>query len=145
MDKNSNQNKGNIPSKPNALKKVAAKAKFLFQKIDTTKISCMKVKFLEWFKPFSARLAKGIVIGLVIGIIFNVIDHSFWPDLSERMPVLFEFFNGFITFIEFIYKVTFSYLPSLFNGNFFEVAQSVNEEFFEMLKGFWSWMSSITF
>ena len=119
-----------------------AKAKFTLKKlIPLTKPKLPKIKIPRWIK----RLARGIVTGFIIGLALNVIDNYFWPDLSETIPTIFRFFNGFITFMEFIYKVAFGFIGSIFNGNFIEFNKSVWAEFGEMLGAFWNWISSISF
>lgn len=123
-----------------------SKAKFTLKKlIAPEKKQKMKITILAWIKRLPKRLIRGIVVGFIIGIVFNVIDNYFWPDLSEAIPTIFGFFNGFITFMEFIYKVAFGFIGSLFNGNFIEFNKSVWAEFGEMLGAFWNWISSISF
>lgn len=119
-----------------------AKAKFTLKKlIPLTKPKLPKIKIPKWIK----RLARGIVTGFTIGLALNVIDNYFWPDLSEAIPTIFGFFNGFVTFMEFVYKAFFGGLASIFNGNFLEFNKSVWAEFGEMLVALWNWMSSISF
>ncbi len=119
-----------------------AKAKFTIKKlIPIAKPKMPKIKIPKWIK----RLARGIVTGFIIGLALNVIDNYFWPDLSETIPTIFGFFNGFVTFTEFIYKVAFGVIASIFNGNFIEFNKSVWTEFGEMLRALWNWMSSISF
>lgn len=123
-----------------------AKAKFTFKKlIAPAKKQKMKIAIIAWFKLLPLRLIKGVVAGFIIGLIFNVIDNYFWSDLSEAIPTIFGFFNGFVTFMEFIYKVAFGFIASIFNGNFLEFNKSVWAEFVEMLVALWNWMSSISF
>lgn len=129
-----------------AAPKKDAKAKFAIKKlVSPEKMKKMKVAVLAWFKRLPKRLIKGLVTGFIIGIAFNVIDNYFWPDLSEAIPTIFGFFNGFVTIMEFMYKVAFGFIASIFNGNFSEFNNSVWAEFGEMLVAFWKWISSISF
>ena len=123
-----------------------AKAKFTLKKlVAPEKMKKMKVTIIARLKRLPKRLIKGIVTGFIIGIAFNVIDNYFWPDLSEAIPTIFGFFNGFVTIMEFMYKVAFGFIASIFNGNFSEFNNSVWAEFGEMLVAFWKWISSISF
>lgn len=132
-------------STPTATKK-DAKAKFTLKKlINPEKSKKMKIRFVSWLKKLPKRLIKGIVTGFVIGLAFNVIDNYFWPDLDTTIPTIFGFFNGFVTFMEFIYKVAFGSIASIFNGNFLEFNKSVWAEFGKLLGDLWNWMSSIRF
>lgn len=120
------------------------KAKFTLpiKKLPTIrKPNLPKIVIPKWIK----RLARGIVTGFIIGLALNIIDNYFWPDLSETIPTIFGFFNGFVTLTEWAYKVTFGGFASIFNGNFIEFNQSAEVEFIEMFKALWNWMSSIRF
>ena len=134
--------------KPNRIHKImsTAKAKLASQKV-ITKENMKKIgtAILDWLEELPRRLSHGILRGLIIAIILNVITSYFWPELPETIPTIYEFFNGFLTVGEFLYKTALGGIAAIFNGTFFEFGDTVMVEIGEMWNAFCTWISTIGF
>lgn len=124
----------------------AAHAKLASQKVITKdKLKKMGSAILEWLDRLPGRLSRGIIRGIIIAIVLNVITRYFWPELPETIPTIYEFFSGFLTVGEFLYKTALGGIASLFNGTFFEFCDTVTVELGDMWIAFCNWISSIGF
>lgn len=107
-----------------------------------TKVINILDKFLDNVPKFLGRL---IASGVIWAIVLNVVSAYFWPELPDKIPVFYEFCNGFLVLVEYLIKVAFGGIASIFNGSFFEVAKSNLQEFANLWNTFWSWAGSLTF
>lgn len=124
----------------NAKAKLASQTVFTkdnFKKIGTA--------VLDWLEKLPDRLGRGILRGLIIAIVLNVITRFFWPELPETIPTIYEFFNGFLTVGEFLYKTALGGIAAIFNGTFVEFGDAMMVEIGEMWSAFCTWISSIGF
>lgn len=110
-----------------------------------TKVKNIASNFWKRLRTFPDRLANAIVLGAVTAIVLNVIAKFFWPELPEKIPTIYEFFDGFMAVGEFFFKTAIGGIASIFNGTFLEFCDSITAEMHEMWKAFCSWVLSIKF
>lgn len=134
---------------------------------NVTKVGEDPVKWLEkevnkikaWFTTKSQkitledlcqRLEKAIVrfarlVGkmFIMGIILNIIASSFWPELPEKCPVIFGWFNGWVQLVEFLYETLLKGIYAFFTGEFAEFRQEVVQTGSELFNQFLSWLASL--
>lgn len=91
------------------------------------------------------RIARNITRLMIAGIIINVIASKFYPEFPERFPVIYGWYDGWLQFAEFIFKVGLNAIYSLFTGHVKEFWAEYNEAYREMLKCFVDWLESIHF
>ena len=136
------------PQKDNTIHKFmnAATAKLATLKVFSKNLlKRIGIAILDWLELLPGRLFRGFTRGLIIAIILNILAHFFWTDLPVTIPTIYEFFNGFLTVGEFIYKSALGGIAAIFNGNYLEFADSMMVEIGEMLEAFCAWISSIGF
>lgn len=134
--------------KDNTIHKImsTATAKLAPMKVFTkTLLKRIGTAFLDWLELLPGRLSRGILRGLIIAIVLNIITSYFWPELPETIPTIYEFFNGFLTVGEFLYKSALGGIAALFNGTFFEFSDAMMAEIGEMWNAFCTWISTIGF
>lgn len=94
---------------------------------------------------FAELIGNAIFRGIVIGIILNVVAAYFYPELPERIPVIFGFYDGFMQFGEFAVKYALGFVNAFFNGNAIEFYGEINTQFQAMWIQFLNWLSTIHF
>lgn len=130
----------------------AAKAKMTTQKAKLAikeakvykKIKELDNKLKKGFRCLLKRLGRLITLSIIFGILLNVAIY-FWPQLPEKIPTIYGFYNGVLELVEFSLKTVFGLFASLFNGTFFEFSENMFTEIGELWNAFWSWCSSLTF
>lgn len=100
-----------------------------------------KIFFIKYIRPVAKFLAKCIAIAIIL----NVISAYFWPELPEKIPTIYGFFNVFLRFGEYLFTFVFGGIASIFNGTFFEVAAANWAEFKDMLNDLGAWACSLHF
>lgn len=124
----------------------AARAKMASQKLSENKtLKSVSTAVNTWLDALPDRIARGLTRCLFMAILLNVIAAYFWPELPETIPTVYAFFNGFLTIIEWVYKVALGGIASIFNGTFFEFGKSMMAELADMWNAFWAWASAIHF
>ena len=61
--------------------------------------------FQKRIDDFFERLGRNIARLVVIGILLNIISAYFWPELPERIPTIYSWFDGWLQFGEFAVKM----------------------------------------
>ncbi len=113
-----------------------AKRKFRFPRIN-----------LHSFWTFFDRLSRGIVRCAVIGLILNVIVAYFYPELPEKIPVIYGWYDGWLQFVEFTFKAALGYINAFSHGTD-EALKFLGELSNECQNGwmqFVNWLSTIHF
>lgn len=96
---------------------------------------------LNWIAGFFTRM-------IVIAIIMNVIANAFWPELPEKIPTVYQFFNGSLVLIEWVYKNALGGLYAIFSGGLSGVRQFGAEsemELGKLIETMVHWFSGIHF
>lgn len=96
---------------------------------------------LNWMVDFFARM-------IVIAIVMNVIANAFWPELPEKIPTLYQFFNGSLVFVEWVYKNALGGLYAIFSGGLSGLLQFGAEserELGNLIEMMLHWFSEIHF
>lgn len=123
-----------------------ARAKMASQKLsENEKLKSVTTAINTWLDTLPGLIAHCLTRCIITAIVLNVIAAYFWPELPETIPTVYEFFNGFLTFSEWVYKAALGGIASLFNGTFFEFGKSMMAELADMWNAFWTWASAIRF
>ena len=147
-NKEDNTMKNSQPAaqKPSHLHTFGSKAKMAFTNVANSKfVKNASTAILNWIDELPNALGRGCLRGLIIGIALNIIASYFWPELPETIPTIYEFFNGFVTFTEFMYKAALGGIAALFSGNFMEFGNTMMVELGELWNAFTAWISAISF
>lgn len=118
---------------------------------DNTKKTKRKLRtstiILSEFWNFLNRLSRGIFRCAVIGLILNVIAAYFYPELPERIPTLFGWYDGCMQFLEFAFKAAFGYINAFFHGvdEAYKFLGEFSNEYHELWLQFVSWLNTIHF
>lgn len=100
--------------------------------------------FFRRFNRALDRFARNFTRLVIFGIILNVIS-IFCPELSEKYPTIFAWYDGFIQVEEFVLKTTLMGIYSLFNGTWNECHANANEALMELWQQFVNWLSSLQY
>lgn len=90
------------------------------------------------------RLSRNITRLIVIGVLVNIVA-SLYPEFPERFPVIYGWFDGWLQFGEFLFKVALGSLYAIFTGNFGEFWVEYGEALKELAHQFTNWMATIHF
>lgn len=109
-------------------------------------------KLHDWWSNNGTKISSGlrrfcrfVERAIVVGLVLNIIASHFWPELPERIPAIYGFFDAWLQIAEFAYKVIFKGIHALFTGQSVEFTNEAIltvKEFFIQLLG---WMGSIKF
>ena len=91
---------------------------------------------------FLERLARGLWRMVMIGVILHVAAH-FAPELREKMPFVYELFDGGIEAMNFGLRWGIKLLISILQGKLFEVQPQFHEANQELIREFIAWITSI--
>lgn len=91
------------------------------------------------------RLARNITRLMIIGMILNVVASYFYPELPERFPTIYAWFDGWLQLGEFTLKAAIDGIYSLFTGHWGEFWTEYDEAFRELLQQFTNWLSTLHF
>ena len=83
-------------------------------------------------------------MAIIIAILLNVATY-FWPALPTKIPMIYNFFQFFLDIGEVMLKLLLGIIPSIFKWNMLEFLQSAGNEIIEILKAFWTMVSTIRF
>lgn len=100
------------------------------------------------FVHIMERIFGFLVRLTVMAIILNAIASSFWPELPDKMPVIYGFCNGGLQAIEYCYRLTFGFLGKLFSGDFEALREHFTQagpEMTRLLGQVVDWMASLHF
>ena len=79
-----------------------------------------------------------------MGIILNVVN-QYYPELSTRFPTIYGWFDGWLQFGEFLYKVTIKGTYSILTLNCSEFCSKVSVEIKGIVQQLVNWTSTIKF
>ena len=97
------------------------------------------------FGDVTVQLGRFVARCMAIGIIFNIIANYFWPEFPSRFPILYGWFDGWLTFGEYVYKVTIGGLYAMFTGNWTSFKLEASKELARLWSQFCSWAAMIKF
>lgn len=90
------------------------------------------------------RIGNNIVRLAAIGIILNLVS-VFYPELPERFPVIYDWFDGWLQLCEFALKGSLGFIYSLFTGDVVEFWAEYTDAFKTLWQQFVDWLSSLHF
>lgn len=91
------------------------------------------------------RITDNFIRMMIIGLILNVVASSFYPELPERFPTIFGWFDGFLQLGEFALKVGLKVIYALFTGHLGEFWDEYKDAFDSMWHQFCDWLANISF
>lgn len=91
------------------------------------------------------RISRNITILITIGIILNVINSYFCPELSEKFPAIYGWFDGWAQFGNFVFTVAFKGIYSLLTGHLAEFRTEYTEACKDLFQQFVSWINTLQF
>lgn len=94
---------------------------------------------------FFDRIGTGIIRCMIIGLILNVVAKNFYPELTERFPIIYGWFDGCMQLGEFAVKSALGWLYALFHGEGSNFYHEISTNFEELLNQFATWLSMIHF
>lgn len=97
------------------------------------------------FNRIMVRLADSGIRLMIIGIIINAVSTHFYPEFPERFPILYQWFDGWLQFGEFVFKGALGTIYSIFTGNIKEFFPKYQEAFWDLWNQAMHWLSTITF
>ena len=100
---------------------------------------------VDYFMYFFDRLGSGIVRCATIGIILNIVVAYFYPELPERIPIIFGWYDGCMQLAEFSMKSALGMINAFFHGEAIGFYGEVREQLQVMWAQFVNWLSAIHF
>lgn len=94
---------------------------------------------------FFDRIGTGIIRCMIIGLILNIVAKNFYPELTERFPIIYGWFDGCMQLGEFAVKSALGWLYALFHGEGSNFYHEISTNFEELLNQFATWLSMIHF
>lgn len=91
---------------------------------------------------FAVRFGRNVGRMALIGILMHVAAY-FWPEMPEKIPTIYGWFDGWLQFAEYFYRCALKGMYSLFTGNFPEFMQQYSTELQEMWHMFLDWLQSL--
>lgn len=92
---------------------------------------------------FAVRFGRNVGRMALIGIVMHIIAAYFWPEMPDKIPTIYSWFDGWLQFAEFSYRCTLKGVYSLFTGNFPTFTQQYSEEMRQMWQMFVDWLQSM--
>ena len=104
----------------------------------------VELAVLDFWEGFD-RISHNITRFMVIGVILNIVVSKLYPEFSQRFPVIYGWFDGWLQLGEFVLKGALGGIYSFFTGNFNEFWTKYDLAFQELLHQFSSWLSTLSF
>jgi len=100
-------------------------------------------RVFDSIEVFAVRFGMNVGRMALIGIVMHIIAAYFWPEMPEKIPTIYSWFDGWLTFAEYFYRCALKGLYSLFTGNFPTFMKQYSEELRQMWQMFVDWLQSI--
>ena len=117
------------------------------KRLESSRIMAITNDIVDVIANGILRCANALTRMIIIAIILNVVA-SFCPELPEKIPTVYGFFNGSLDIVEFLYKNAIGGLNAIFTGGISGLVefgnQSINE-FGNLLAQAANWFSKIHF
>ncbi len=102
------------------------------------------IKGLDELGKTCFKLAKILVTSVFIGILLNVASY-FFPELPEKIPTIYAFYNGCIVLGEFSVKLSLRFIYLTLTGNQDSWFNEASLAWGDIWKQFIEWLSHIRF
>lgn len=100
---------------------------------------------LKKFDIFFNRLGKSISRTFLFALLIVVIDAFFYPELSEEIPVIYQYCNGIIQVCEYLVTIPFRFFGGILSLNLLEAIQETFSEGIDLFTSFLEWMKQVHF
>ena len=102
------------------------------------------MKNVHQFMRYARMAIVAILAQAAIGVLLAKIGEK-EPALPEKWPVLWAYFEGWTTAIEFAMKEIFSFVGALLEGRLWTWYPAYVKAFVELVSQFVRWLTSLTF
>ncbi len=98
----------------------------------------------HWFRAMARRVARFIWLMAAVGLLLNVVA-TYVPEFTERFPVLYAWFDGWLQVAEFVVRTGVTAINALFTGHWMRTASEFSGALAEGVSQFVEWLGTVRF